>query len=61
MPLQTPEYWRQKAALAREAAETMNGQSARTATLEIAQLYERLAVQTEKLAKSGVRKPPDAT
>ena len=61
MPLQSPEYWRQKAALAHEAAETMNTDTAKTGMLEIAQLYERLAEQTDKLAKIGVRKPPDTT
>ena len=45
MPLQSAVHWLQKADLAREAAEKMSCDTAKTAMLEIAELYEHLAEQ----------------
>ena len=49
MPLESAEHWRQKADLALKAAEKMNDDTAKTAMLEIAQLYEHLAERTQRL------------
>jgi hypothetical protein len=54
MPLQSAVHWLQKADLAREAAEKMSCDTAKTAMLEIAELYEHLAEQTRRLERLGV-------
>jgi len=54
MPLQSAEHWLQKADLARKAAEKMNDDTAKTAMLEIAQLYEHLAERTQRLERLGI-------
>jgi hypothetical protein len=54
MPIQTAEHWLQKAALARQAAEQMNTDAAKTSMLEIARLYDSLAEQTQKLERLGI-------
>jgi hypothetical protein len=53
MPIQSVEYWEEKAWLAAEAADTMNTEAAKAAMLEIAQLYYKLADQTRKLKEAG--------
>ena len=54
MPIQSAEHWFQKADLARKFAEKMNAYRAKTAMLEIAQLYEQLAEQTGRLEQLGI-------
>jgi hypothetical protein len=54
MPLQSAVHWLQKAQLAREAAEKMSCDTAKTAMLEIAELYEHLAEQTRRLERLGI-------
>ena len=49
MPIQSVEFWEEKAWLAEEAAETMNTPAAKAAMVEIAQLYRKLAEPTRKL------------
>lgn len=53
MPIQSVEYWEEKAWLAEEAAKTMDNPAAKAAMLEIAQLYQKLAEQTRKLKEAG--------
>jgi aminoglycoside phosphotransferase len=53
MPIQSVEYWEEKAWLAEEAAKGMNTEAAKASMLEIAQLYRKLAEQTRKLKASG--------
>ena len=48
MPRRNTEYWLQKAAQTRKAAEQMSGTSKAT-MLEIAKLYDRLAEQAREL------------
>ena len=54
MPLQSAVHWLQKADLARESAEKMSCDTAKTAMLEIAELYEHLAEQTRRLERLGI-------
>jgi len=49
MPIQSVEFWEEKAWLAEEAAKTMRTPAAKAAMLEIAQLYRKLAEQTRNL------------
>jgi hypothetical protein len=49
MPIQSVEYWEEKAWLAEEAAQEMNTASAKAAMLQIAELSRKLAEQTRKL------------
>jgi hypothetical protein len=53
MPIQSVEYYEEKACLAEETANTMSARAAKTAMLEIAELYRKLAEQTRKLKEAG--------
>ena len=53
MPIQSVEYYEEKAWLADEAARTMNTPAAKAAMLQIAELYRKLAEQTRKLKEAG--------
>lgn len=55
MPIQSAEYWRQKAALARQSAERMRDATAKDAMLDIAKFYEDMAVQTQKLGQPSTK------
>ena len=48
MPIQSAEHWRQKADLARNAAEKMRSGAVRNGMLQIAELYDTLAEQTRE-------------
>jgi hypothetical protein len=57
MPIQTAGHWDEKARLAEVLAENMGADPAKSAMVEIAQLYRQLAEQTRKLtAAGGVKK-----
>jgi hypothetical protein len=49
MPIQSVEFWEEKAWLAQEEAKTMSTPAAKAAMLQIAELYLKLAEQTRKL------------
>lgn len=49
MPIQSAEHWDQKVKAAEEMAEAMSISPAKSAMLEIAELYRKLAEQTRKL------------
>ena len=49
MPIQSVEYWQEKARNAEEMAAEMNHGAARQAMLQIAELYRKRAEQTAKL------------
>ena len=62
VPIQSFEYWEEKARLAEETAKAMRHAPTKAAMLEIAQLYRQLAERTrklEKLAGTGEKKQRD--
>jgi len=58
MPIQSVEYLEKKAWLAEEAAKAMSSAAAKSAMLEIVQLYRQLAEVTRKLKEAGGERLP---
>ena len=56
MPVQSVNYWEEKARMADVLAQSMGHDAARIAMREIAQLYRKLAEQTRKLKEAELKR-----
>ena len=60
MPSLTVEHWERKAALARDAAEMLNGDSAKTTMREMADHYAKLAMVARRYSAKPAQ-PDDSS